>query len=156
MATLRAVLASAIVLPGLAFAQSLAYMDADTPSEAVGMMKSTIFIAGKLEKACSERYPQIGAEIAENHLKWKEAESAVIRKTEFYWARIVQKQPKLADSFAYAESVVLKNLDMLGAAPGEAGVAVGTQFCRKHFADLASGIWRTRTPRAYAYLDKAP
>jgi hypothetical protein len=156
MATLRTLLAAACVLPALAFAQSLAYMDADTPSEAVGMMKSTIYMAGKLEKACAGRYPQIGVEIAENHLKWREAEGAVIRKTEFYWARMVEKAPKLADSFAYAESVVLKNLDMLGAAPGEAGVVVGTQFCRKHFEDLASGVWRTRTPRAYAYLDKAP
>jgi hypothetical protein len=32
---------------------------------------------------------------------------------------------------------------------------LGTEiFCKKYFADLSSGVWRTRTPMVYSFLDK--
>jgi hypothetical protein len=146
----------ALLAPVVCNAQSMAYSDADTPSEAVGMMNSTIAIAGALMKGCSSRYPQLSRELNANLDKWKSTNARVIEKTEHYWGEMQKKQPKLAEQTTYAGTVALKSLDVAASAPGSAGVKAAEQYCRQHFADLASGVWRSRTPRAYAFMDNAP
>lgn len=148
--------AAALLLPLAAAAQSMGYADADTPGEAVGMMKSTIVMAAKMRELCGARFPSRVEEMEANLGRWRSREQSVIAKAEFHWSRMVQKQPKLVETLGYAETAVARNFETLLSAPGDAGDQVASQYCRQHFADLSSGIWRTRTPRAYAYLDHAP
>ena len=140
----------------LCHAQSTGYMDADTPSEAVGIMKTTITIANVLLKRCSDLYPQLAREMNTSLNKWRSMEAKDIEKTERYWDQMVTAQSKLAEQIAYAEAVTLRNLNDIASAPGDAGPKVGEQYCKQHFVNLASGIWRSRTPRTYEYLDKTP
>jgi len=52
------------------------------------------------------------------------------------------------------ESAVESMLSYATKLPGDLGDQFYTDTCRKHFADLASGIWRKRTPLMYQYLDE--
>ena len=150
------VLALACTLPLAVSAQSLGYSDADTPSEAVGMMKMTILTAEHMRAECVKRYPQQANVIARHLEKWQRDDVEFIQKTEFHWAVLLRMKPSLAQTADYSLTAVMKNFEILRGMPGGAGPAVVAQYCKQHFEDLASGIWRTRTPRAYSFLKAAP
>jgi hypothetical protein len=138
------------------FAQSLGYADADNPSQAVGMMKSTLIAANKMRTECASRFPELDGAMAKNFETWTTNERVVISKTESYWNRMLMREPKLAEYAAYVETAVMRNLETVASMPGGSGNTVVRQLCARHFEELASGVWRARTPRAYKFLDDAP
>jgi hypothetical protein len=155
----RTIALFAFLIPSWGFCQSLAYMDANTPSEALGMMKSSMQMAQVLRQHCVERFPDAQEGIDADLLKWQQAESKVLEKVDFYWAEVLKKDPRAGQFSEQVETIVKKQLDMLAnlqTPDGKAGAVVAVQYCRQHFADLASGIWRTRTPKTYAFMDRAP
>lgn len=153
MRTRQWVLTVACALPLAAPAQSLGYSDADSPSEAVGMMKMTVLTSEHMQRECTKRYPQQTQDIARNLEKWRRDDAEFIHKAESHWAALMRMRPSLAQTSDYAVTAVMKNFETLQAMPGGAGAAVVAQYCKQHFEDFASGIWRTRTPRAYSFLN---
>jgi len=146
----------ALFLPAAGNCQSLGFADADNASEAVGMMKTSMHAAEVMRHECVSRFPNFQKEIDDNLRKWKTVEANTLRKTEIHWAAMVRKKPDLSDTLAYAEVAVKRNLETVSGMPGQASAQVVSQYCRQHFANLASGIWRARTPRAYQYMDRLP
>lgn len=153
-----AVIFSALIAAyGCASAQSMGYVDADTPSEAVGMMKVSAHNSEVMRVECIARFPEQKNEIDENLSQWKKKEAYVLAKADFYWGQMAKKKPDLTKTLDYATKVVKQKLELAENAPNGAGQEVLAQYCRQHFSDLASGIWRNaRTPKAYQFLDKAP
>lgn len=141
---------------GAANSQSLSYQDADTQGEALGMMNTTLVANRVMLEQCSSRFPQHKEEMVRNLRVWEEREQSNILKSRFFWAQASKRDPKFAKMDAYIESVVMNNMDNLSKAPFEQAPEVLSDYCRKHFSELASGIWRTRTPKAYRFLDQAP
>ena len=137
------------------FAQALSYQDADTEGQAVGMMNITIFTNRKMLSECRRRFPEHEQEMSGNLNAWEEKERAVLSKAKYFWSEMSKRDAKLAQFPNYAEGVVVRNIENLANAPTDQAAKVVSDYCRKHFTDLASGIWRTRTPRAYRYMDQA-
>jgi hypothetical protein len=149
-------LLAAACLPAWAVAQPAGYVDAFTPGEAVGMMQTTQLTARIMREQCGNRFPALALEIDGNLAKWQAREAAAIRKSDFHWAEMVRKDAGLGRHIPVVEAAIRKNLAAVSGIPGEAGARAFAQVCSRHFAALASGAWRTRTPNAYKYLDDAP
>ncbi len=139
-----------------AVAQTLGYSDADNPSQAVGMMKNNVFSAQVLLRECSARLPGHVVEMASQLKQWQTVEAHGIERAEHYWDQMVEKQPSLREQLVRSETYLKGNIKLLeDMNPRNKAETIST-FCRQHFADLASGIWRQRTPRLYQFLDHAP
>lgn len=135
---------------------SLGYEDADNPSQAVGMIKSTIFAAKSMKDECQTRYPEMSEEFSANLNKWKTTEAEVIKKSEYHWSVLVKMDPKLLEAPSQVDTAIKGYFEILEKTRvADSKVAI-REYCHNHFANLASGIWRQRTPRAYEYMDKAP
>lgn len=145
-----------------ALAQVPGYQDADSITDAVGAMRISVETARVMREECIGRVAALQPEIDSNFLKWRAQEAPLIRKAEQYWTELLRKQPGLGLQLAAVEPAVRRNLDGIAKAPPVPGSAnppntvVLSQYCRQHFADLASGIWHVRTPQVYRYLEEAP
>jgi len=154
----------AVVLPMLplwAFPQSLPYSDADNPGEAVGLLKATVITSKAVLAECTKRFPDQGSRMRSDLETWRDQEADVIARAEFFWEEMKRKDPKLADMEAFLASAALKPFEILDSVPTSGGesqpqIQVISQYCSKYFHDLASGVWRVRTPKTYEYLDDAP
>jgi hypothetical protein len=149
----------ALTVPCIGLSQSrgsFGYQDADNPSEAVGMMKTTMYAAQAMKRECQTRHPDLSKEINSKLSAWEKAEAEVLRKANFHWSVMEKKEPKLRDAPAQVEAAVKGQFEVLEKTRMAEAKAVIRQYCQNYFTDLASGIWRKRTPRAYAYMDKAP
>jgi hypothetical protein len=146
----------ALGIPVIGIGQSLSFEDADTPSEAVGMMTQTMRAAQVMRDLCVARFPKEQLEIDANLLKWRTTEAEVLKKTDVHWAAMVKKQPNMADALGLVDSSIKGQMDAAAKLPGDVGSDILLQRCKRHFADLASGIWRKRTPHVYEFMDRAP
>jgi hypothetical protein len=146
----------ALMIPLTGAPQSMSYQDADTPSEAVGMMKQSEQAAHAMREQCVARFPALQPEIDANLQKWETAEADVLRKTDIHWAAMVKKQPSMADALKLVDDSIKAEMDIVSRLPDETAAKVLTQRCKTQFSDLASGVWRKRTPRAYEFMDRAP
>jgi hypothetical protein len=147
------------LLPAAALAQPMPYQDADNPSQAVGMMQSTVVANRKMLSECSTRFPDAADRYRGQLKAWEETEHADIRKAQYFFDRMASKEPRLNEMLAFAETVVVRNLETLSNAPPSLSGTMGSvlaEYCASYFANLAGGVWRTRTPRMYRYLDAAP
>ena len=160
MAHIRKLLAAVLVSAmTCAHGQSRPYSDADNPSQAVGMLKGTVVAAAALLAECSKRFPKLSVRMHSDLTTWRDHEARLIEKVEYFWERMKRKEPKLGDMEKFMGSAALKQLAILDDAPNldsSLPSEVTRQYCSKYFEDLASGVWRKRTPKAYEYLDAAP
>lgn len=125
--------------------------DAATPTMAVAMMKATLHSAGYMRDQCIQRLPSLQPEIDLNLTTWKSTEAHAINQAETRWSSMIDGHPKIESALRIAELGVDVSLD----AASKANNSLGTEmFCKKYFADLSSGVWRTRTPMVYSFLDK--
>lgn len=149
---------SALLVSTFAGAQSAGYQDSDTPSEAIGMMNSSLVVAAKMYEECSRKFPDSANTMKRDLQSWRAKESRAIRVTEYHWSRMEAQEAKLQKMKPYLESIVVRNIENVAAAPFQELGADGAlkQYCTGHFAALASGVWRSRTPRTYRFLDEAP
>lgn len=143
-----------LVYSGQTTAQALGYQDATVPLGAVGMMKVSIQGAEYLKKRCVARFPALQQEIESNLMIWRTTEAAAIRKTEARWPAMAEQEPKFMQMLIVTENSIQGVLDSFDKMPPDVRAQVYSGTCHKHFADLASGIWRQRTPNAYRYLDE--
>ncbi|MFZ6773093.1 hypothetical protein ACO0LB_10305 [Undibacterium sp. SXout7W] len=151
-----AVFVFATQIPVQVLAQTLAYSDADNPSQAVGMMKTNAFSAQVLLRECSARLPAQAVEMAGQLKRWQTVEAHDIERAEYYWAQMAEKQPAFREQLVQTETYLTESIKLIEKTnPSNKAYAVSI-FCRQHFADLASGVWRQRTPRLYQLLDQAP
>ena len=135
---------------------SLGYEDADNPSQALGMIQTTIYAAKSMKSECEIRYPEMSEEFNSNFNKWKTTEAEVIKKSEYHWSIIVKKDPKLLEAPTQTNATIKGYFEVIEKNHvGDSKEAI-REYCHNHFANLASGIWRQRTPRAYEYMDNAP
>lgn len=144
--------------PGLGMCQgvgSTGYMDADNQYQAIGLIKSTIYTAQIMQNECQSRFPELGNEFKANLNSWEKTEAEVLRKTNLYWETSERTHPKLHEARALIDTAVKYQFKMLENSRIAGFMEIEQEYCHNYFADLASGIWRKRTPRAYKYMDNA-
>jgi TPR repeat protein len=125
--------------------------DATTPTMAIEMMKATLRSADYLRDQCIQRLPSLQPEIDLNLTTWKSTEAHAINQAETRWFSLAVGHPELESSLKIAVISVDAGLNIVS----KSNASLGTElFCRKYFADLQSGVWRTRTPMVYTFLDK--
>jgi len=150
------IMAAAIQMPVVTFAQTLGYSDADSPSEAVGMMKVKLYTAEVMKRECSARLPSKAAQMENNFNKWKTTEAHDIDRANHYWAQMVGKKPEVQEMLVRAEVFIKGHISLLEQSDPDHRTQAVSVFCLQHFSDLESGIWRKRTPRLFEFLDRAP
>ena len=131
---------------------------ADTPGEAVGMMQSTLASSRAMLAECAARSPGTASDNWLDYETFLRSEARAIRTSTFYWRRMAEKDTSGSRILDYAGEVVHRNLDTISRmpVPREIADSLLRQYCRTHFADLASGVWRQRTPNKFRYLDETP
>jgi len=126
--------------------------DASSPTAAISMMRTTARIAEDLKTRCVDRYPDLRDEIDQDFSSWKSAEAHTIGQSEARWPALVDAHPELATTGDVAVGLGVQIFSrQLTASNNE---VIGKLACKKYFADLASGIWRKRTPKMYGFLDQ--
>jgi membrane-bound lytic murein transglycosylase MltF len=135
-------------------AQSSGYQDATNPFGAAGMMKVTLRAAEYMRRQCAAQFPEDQEAMEADLLKWRIAEASAIRKAEAQWPAMVEREPELEQIVEVAELTMKNNLDLFGKLPPDLGRKMFAQTCRQYFSNLASGVWRERTPKAYKFLDE--
>lgn len=150
------VLLCALVLPSFGLCQSPRYEDADNPSEAVGMMRVVIQVTETLRDRCTRHDAALQERIDADLLKWRTTEQRVLERTMYYWNRMAAREPTITEALAHAERTIDETLRTVSENLESSGRDGIREYCIQHFSDLASGIWRERTPKAYAYMDEAP
>jgi hypothetical protein len=141
-------------VPTLAQSESVEYIDAKNVYAALGMMKLKINSAKLLHKECSAQFPSLKNEIDINLNIWRTVEASNITKTEYYWEKLQKNDPSLSSQIIQAEKIVKNNLASMKKPGNTTDNNLVINYCKRYFSDLASGIWRTRTPKAYFFLDK--
>jgi hypothetical protein len=125
--------------------------DASTPTMAVVMMKATLHNAGYMRDQCIQLLPRLQPEIDLSLTGWKSTEAHAINQAEIRWSSLVDEHPEFQPALEIAEFGAKMSLDMAS----KASTSLNTEIlCKKYFADLSSGVWRTRTPMVYLFLDK--
>lgn len=154
MKVLKTLSIATLSLSASATAQSLSYQDASSPLGAVGMLKATSHLAEFMKRKCADRVPSIAVELEANHSTWRTREAKNLAKVDALWPSMVAQEPKFEQVVSMQESVVESMLSYAAKLPGSLGEQHYTDICRRHFATLASGVWRQRTPLMYQYLDE--
>ena len=143
-------------IASVAQAQSLGYLDAETQMGAVSMLVVTTRTARFVEEKCKALFPEKSEAIDADFAKWKAAESRGLKKAEALWPSIVEREPEVEQLAAYAVDNVKRQFESMQSMPNGRSVVVLDEVCSKYFAQLASGIWRKRTPKAYEFIDQLP
>ena len=137
-------------------AQSLDYLDAETQMGAVHMLIVTNRNARFVEEKCKSLFPERSEAIDSHFSAWKARESRGLAKAEALWPRLVEREPEFEEAAVYAVDAVRRQFESMQGMPRGRGMAVLDEICSKYFVQLASGIWRKRTPRAYEFIDQLP
>lgn len=105
-----------LIAPCLLLAESkgsLGYEDADNPSQAVGMIQSTVVAAKSMQAECQTRYPELNEDISVNLKKWQTTEAEVIKKAEYHWSVLVQMDPKLLQAPSQIDTAIKAQFEIL-------------------------------------------
>jgi hypothetical protein len=146
----------AAVMSSGARSQSMGYLDAETPMGAVSMFVVTMRAAEFMESKCKSLFPDKSAKIDADLALWRETEAVTISKAVRLWPQIIAREPEVAELSVYSVEMLKKQMDSILGMPGGRGTAVLEEVCSRHFAVLASGAWRKRTPKAYEFIDRLP
>lgn len=125
--------------------------DASSPQAAVAMMEGMLRGADTMENRCIQLHPDLRVEIDRDYFAWKSNEAVAIDHANKQWAAQKTELKQTADSIA--TSGAQASVDRIDAVNGSVG---STIWCKKYFSDLASGVWRQRTPQLYQFLDAMP
>lgn len=140
----------------LSAAQQQAYTDSENFAQAVGRINAARVGADAMLKECGRRYPDLQTPMSQGLAVWKEKEKSVLNKADAGWALALKIDPSLSGVEPYIERTIAQNLEQVAGAPFAQSTEMARLFCTRYFDDLASGIWRSRTPNAYHFLDAAP
>jgi TPR repeat protein len=127
--------------------------DATSAISAATMMKATLHDADYMRNQCIKLDPGLESEIDLNLAQWKTTEAHAINKAETQWSSLVQKQPDMTKMLNVGDGFLQMGVDKMARSSYEKAPQL---LCRKYFSDLASGIWRKRTPEIYTFLDNMP
>src|SRR5262249_53191251 len=116
-------------------------------------MYMNVHIAEVLLTECSARLPEKVTEMQANLDKWKSTEAHAIERATFYWKDLQARSPGSPSNIDKAENMVKGHLKLLEQFDPDNKARTVAIFCLQHFSDLASGVWRTRTPRLYKFMD---
>ena len=141
------------IAPLLGSAQSLAYKDATNPLGAVVMLQSTIRGAKHMQERCKELYPELTASINNALQKWLFLEQPLVRKASLLWPKILQHRPETANVLGMMDRTIDSNIENASKLIAPDGGDFVKNLCSQHFNDLASGVWRRRTPNMYYLLE---
>lgn len=127
--------------------------DASSPDMAVAKMEGTLYAAFFMKDQCIQLHSDLQPEIDRDYAAWKATEAHAISRADSRWASMGIHGEVDSILNSVAKAGIQASLDKAATA----NRAVGTELlCRKYFADLASGIWRERTPKIYQFLDAMP
>lgn len=147
------VLSSVILSLGasICLAQSPSYRDADNLGQALNMMNTYIVSTEYMQSRCVAGVPALTAEVQENVRSWKEQERDVIRKTEYAAGLLDRERPQESRR---AKDLAIDAMGRIVVAAEKKGLLA--TVCQSFFRDLASGVWRKRTPSVFRFIDEAP
>lgn len=144
-----------LTVPSRSLAQPLPYADADTPGEAIGIYKMTIGISARMRQECSGRFPDLGPAIERDLEKWRSIDAQEIHHAEQGFQAMERASPQLRQQFEHMLKQGYENklvTPFIGMDPA-IEKSIMHNYCQQYFSDLASGIWRQRTPRVYQFLN---
>lgn len=128
---------------------SAQFHDASDRDEALGMMLSTEISNKHFMEKCSTSFPKLSAEMTRNENSWK-SEATVLSNYQTRLSDLESRNPALVAALRSQLLLASKTQHQALLATPE----TYRQYCQTRFADLASGIWRKRTPNAYRFLEK--
>jgi hypothetical protein len=142
--------ATACVLVAVAStaAPAAEYVDAVNYQRAAGQMFQRIVSMELRAHTCSERFPDQSAQIAADHASWQRQDAVAIEATNAFLRDLESRNPGFIDTSR--KSVLVASRGLLDQVMATDGAA---EYCRASFADLAAGVWRTRTPKVYEFLE---
>lgn len=136
-------------------AKAASFQDANDMHEAAGMMENRIVDARIFQRECSNRLPQLNDEIKDHVATWQRMDATEIRKANYYWSVMITQHP--TDTSQINEFMASNAIKTINAASQDGSNGKGlTKFCKLYFVNLASGVWRERTPKMYQYLLNIP
>jgi hypothetical protein len=71
-----------------------------------------------------------------------------------FWPPASARVKDRPEEAAKARSFITEALNNQLSLAEKAGIL--GEVCRRHFSDLASGVWRQRTPKVYKLIEEAP
>jgi hypothetical protein len=148
------VLLSALVCVCSAYAQALPYADADSPREAVGMFKMTMGLSARMHEDCTRRFPELQPQIEKDLVAWRRLDAREFEITELRFSEMAKMRSRFEEQFAAMVKQGYENkmvYPFRGVAP-EIEAKVIRDYCKQFFRELATGVWRQRTPNMYRYL----
>jgi hypothetical protein len=148
--------ATLLVFQSVCQAQSTPYADADSPGEAVGMYKMTIGLSDRMKQDCTKRFPELQSKIETDFEKWRSIDAKEIEVAEQRFREMEKKNPKLTRQFPEMVNQGYENkliAPFKGVDPAIEKRVV-RDYCQQFFSELASGVWRQRTPKTYRYLNQ--
>lgn len=118
------------------------------------MYKMTIALSDRMHDDCTRRFPEQRSQIERDIVAWRALDAKEIEATERRFAAMVKRSPKLGEQFptmvkqGYENKMVypFRNVDPA------IEVKVVRDYCKQYFNELATGVWRKRTPKVYEYL----
>lgn len=135
---------------GIALAQNHTYQDADDMDQAMGMMRFTLKMSETMSSECKRRFPDTATSIDAARDKWRHQDAREIQAAERRFHEKAELDPSGAAKFESAIASDFNDhvLPSLRSVPDKSM----RQACSQYFEELASGVWRQRTPNEYKFL----
>ena len=140
-----------------AIAQESRYIDATSPKQAVGMMVVTARTAGMMETECGKRFSDTLPAIRSSMQAWRQRDGRLADAAESEFATAARAHASLQTQVDEALDSIFQARFVtpyvsVDAATRDRGIRAR---CETYFGELASGVWRQRTPNVYKYLEGA-
>ncbi len=120
------------------------------------MYKMTIGLSSRMKQECSKRFPELQPRIESDIERWRSLDAKEIEVAEQRFRELEKMSPKLSRQFPEMVNQGYENklvAPFKGADPSIERKVV-RDYCQQFFSELASGVWRQRTPKTYQYLNQ--
>ncbi|MCX9158571.1 hypothetical protein OPU71_20860 [Niveibacterium sp. 24ML] len=137
----------------VSFVEASTFHDASNTNEAVAMLTFAQAEAETLHQGCTSIFPADSAALSSNYEKWKQDEFAVIEKSKVLATIAISKNPDIQQYIDRVKENATARLKV-ASTTNDARLAV-QKYCISYFNNLATGVWRTRTPDVYKFVTDA-
>lgn len=134
-------------------AEASAFHDASNTNEAVAMLAFAQAEAETMHSGCTSIFPAERASLSNKFEKWKKDELPVLEKSKKLASIEIAKNPSFQKYIDRVKENAKARLNV-ASTTSEARLAIH-KYCILYFNNLATGVWRTRTPKVYQLVTDA-
>jgi len=118
----------------------------------------TISLSALMEEKCGSRFPTLQQAIREQLESWRKLDHDELAVTEKYWQQMLKKKPSLAQQMEEMTTQAFESKLVAPFRKADPPVEekIVRDYCTQYFRELATGVWRQRTPKLYQFLAQAP